>query len=151
MIKCRLLLALPLFLLLLTGCPKKSPVGAMSGKVTYKGKDVTGGQLTIFTKDGGAVPATIEADGTYSVRDLPVGEATVTIDTKTLKPANTSAVKFGGGEHKMKTGPVPEGYSQTAPKGQYVEIPAKYADQKKSGLTLTVNSGPQTHDFELKD
>ena len=93
MSKGRLLLALPLFLVLVSGCPKKSgTVGTLSGKVTYKGKEVTGGQMTFFTKEGGAVLATIKPDGTYSVRDLAVGEATVTVDTKNLKPANAAAV-----------------------------------------------------------
>ena len=150
MSKGRLLLALPLFLILVSGCPKKSgTVGTLSGKVTYKGKEVTGGQMTFFTKEGGAVPATIKPDGTYSVRDLAVGEATVTVDTKNLKPANPAAVRGGGGDHKMQTGPVPPGFSQK-PEGEYVEIPPKYADQKKTDLKVTVTGGPQTQDFELK-
>src|SRR5260370_19869228 len=104
MSKGRLLLALPLFLVLVSGCSKsRHPVGTLSGKVTYNGKDVTGGQLTFFTKEGGAVPATIAADGTYSVRDLPTGEATVTVDTKTLKASNPAAVRYGGGDTKTQS------------------------------------------------
>jgi len=105
--------------------------------------------MTFFTKEGGAIPATIDADGTYTVHDLPVGEATVTVDTKNLKAANPGAVKFGGGEHKMQVGPVPAGFDK-GPKGTYVEIPAKYADMKKTDLKVTVNGGPQTQDFDLK-
>ena len=153
----RLLLTLPLSLVLAFGCQKSSNAPAkLSGKVTYKGNPVTGGQMMFYTKDAGAYPATIAEDGMYSVSDVPTGEMTVTIDTETLNPkGKTAPADYGksdprSGGKKMGGGFIPEG-ANTGGKGQYVKIPAKYADRKKSPLTVTLTAGKQTHDFDLPD
>lgn len=151
----RLLLTLPLFLVLACGCQKASNAPArLSGKVTHKGDPVMGGQMMFYTKDAGSYPATIGADGTYSVTDLPAGELTVTIETESLNPKGKIDPKdYGGGKaggKKMTMGPVPEGFA-TGNRGQYVKIPPKYADKNKSGLTITLVAGAQTHDFDLPD
>ena len=155
MTKARLLLTLPLLLLLVLGCQKSKTPAKLSGKVTYNGNPVTGGEMVFYFGEGGAPEVTIRSDGTYSATDLPVGEATVTIDTESINPKGKMApAQYGGvkgaGKEKMKMSPMPEAASQSA-KGEYVKIPLKYKDKKKSGLTVTLTSGEQTHDFELKD
>ena len=45
---------------------------------------------------------------------------------------------------------MPPAGSVKLPSLKYVRIPSRYADDKKSGLTYTVQPGAQTHDVELK-
>lgn len=163
-----------LFLLslgLTLGCgSKKSAPAQLSGTVTYKGAAVTGGILA-FHSDTGAYTAVINADGTYTVTDLPEGEVVVTVDTENLNPerkipeyneksGGAVGAKYGksaqpaapsqGGKTKQETSPVPEG-APKAEVGQYVKIPRTYSDKTKSSLKVTLQTGKQQHNFELKD
>lgn len=163
-----------LFLLslgLTLGCgSKKSAPAQLSGTVTYKGAAVTGGILA-FHSDVGAYTAVINADGTYTVTDLPEGEVVVTVDTENLNPerkipeyneksGGAVGAKYGksaqpaapsqGGKTKQETSPVPEGAPKTEV-GQYVKIPLTYSDKTKSSLKVTLQAGKQQHNFELKD
>lgn len=167
-----------LFLLslgLTLGCgSKKSAPAQLSGKVTYKGAAVTGGTLA-FHSDAGAYTAVINADGTYTVTDLPEGEVVVTVDTEDMNPerkipeyneksGGALGTKYGksaqppappqgsppGGKTKQESSPVPEG-APKAEVGQYVKIPRTYSDKTKSSLKVTLQAGKQQHNFELKD
>ena len=120
----------------------------LSGKVTYKGEPVTGGSINLVPTAGGAgsVPANITREGTYAVAPVPPGTYTVTVETESIKHAGGLTVKGGpGGEAQAKAMVQKQGY----PTGQmdkskmpvYVAIPAKYADAKKSGLTVEVKAG----------
>jgi hypothetical protein len=40
---------------------------------------------------------------------------------------------------------------ETPIKGKWVDIPGRYRNTENSGLTYTVNPGPQTHDIELSN
>ncbi len=130
------------------GCSGGSPntPSTLTGKVTYKDAPVTGGNITLYT-EAGVYTLPIDAKGEYSGQDLPSGSATVTIETESL---NRSKVAYGGSKDKKMFSPVPEGANPGAG-GQYVKIPPKYADKTKSGLTITLTKGKQTHDFNLTD
>jgi hypothetical protein len=106
--------------------PKKQvATGTVSGKVTYKGQPLPFGLVTFHPEKGKKVfSGKLHADGTYEVKDVPVGKARVTIEVKAEK-----------GKAK---GPAPR-----------VAIPAKYANSKTSGLTVEVKKGKQTHDVNL--
>src|SRR5829696_1964631 len=112
-----------LFLILVCGCSaKKSNRGVdLSGAVSYNGKPVTGGSMTLYVGDG-IYPVAISADGTYSATQIPEGEAIVTVDTEALNP---NKPKYGDGRPQGGMSPVPEGASQ-GPTGKYVKLPAKY-------------------------
>jgi truncated hemoglobin YjbI len=103
-------------------------VGTVSGKVTYKGQPVPGGTITFHPKEGKAVSAQLQEDGTYSADKVPAGDCTVTVETESVRPTD-----------KPKAG---------APK--YVPIPAKYAGTKTSGLTYNVQKGTQALDISLE-
>lgn len=140
---------------LLCGCGGVNPnaPATISGKVSYKGTPLPGGNM-LFHSQAGAYPAAIGANGEYVGREFPVGEMTVTIETETLNPERKTAKPYPG-KAKAKTDkveqfrPPPEGMTQ-AP-STYVKIPAKYADKSKSDLKVTLKAGKQTQDFELVD
>jgi hypothetical protein len=102
-----------------SGCdrgPELRPGWAVvSGTVTYKGQPLSGGSVILLTDEQPAVMrgGAIRENGTFML-DAPIGPAKIaihTIDMKTVKPE------------------------------RYVEIPKKYADAEKSGLTYEVKSG----------
>ena len=147
----------PLVFALLGGCGSAVNPNApatVSGKVTYNGSPVPGGTLSFHGKDV-VYPTPIGPDGSYLGRDFPIGELTVTVDTEALNPERKTAKPYPGkamaGPDKMaeQFRPPPEGV--TATPGTYVKIPAKFKDKTKSGLTVTLKSGSQTHNFELTD
>lgn len=129
---------------------------SVRGKVTYKGAPVTAGTITFYPKDGGMYPHNINADGTYEMTSLPVGEMIVTIETETAN-TNTKMPTYGprgkggkGGKNPM-IGPTPEGAPPPQAQGAYVKIPSKYAEKETSGLTVTLQRGNQEKDFPLAD
>jgi hypothetical protein len=153
---------LPLFLisavgLLVLGCGKSGSLGSsISGTLTYKAKPVPGGTL-LFHANGKAFQASLAADGSYSVPDLPAGDYIVTIDTRHLKDVvgpEAMMRKMSGSDQ------IPEGMNKELSKvkemrkdnpPQYRFIPDKYADVKTSGLKVTVQAGSNTKELELPD
>jgi hypothetical protein len=98
----------------------------VSGSVTYQGKHLRGGEVMWCTaKDGISIVrgGHIREDGTYAL-DTPTGPATIAIQVADLKKAQPS---------------------------RYVDIPAKYADAQKSGLTYEAKEGDNKDvTFDLK-
>jgi hypothetical protein len=142
---CRIALVIALGLLV-GGCGKgdkpkppgpRTKTGRVSGKVSIKGKRLGGGSIKFYPADGSEETiCPIYPDGKYETDDLPIGEAIVTIETKTaldLMPGGAASSK--------------PPYSS---KLTYVEIPKHYADKKKSGLTYNVKPGKQEKDFDLE-
>ena len=159
------------------GCgPSK---GSLSGKVTYKGTSLKGGNVSFTSTGGGpSIAASIQEDGTYTVPSMVAGTYNVTVDNKFLKGASGSSSKMsmppGGGPPGMAKGkgnipkegnappegklnlpgnPADYGY-KSATMGDaaklYVEIPDKYASPDQSDLTYTFTSGNQVWDIDLK-
>jgi hypothetical protein len=153
------------FLLLMSfavGCGTNTNTPAsISGKVTYKGQVVTAGTITFQMNEGGAYTRAIPAGGTYSIPDLPAGEAVVVIETESANPAKKKE-EYKGGSGKFKTAGPPSGKApQASPPpdgvaaggssgGAYVPIPEKYASPKTSPLRVTIQAGSQTRNFELE-
>ncbi len=114
----------------------------VSGTVTYKGKNLTGGAIYFRSsdmkdpEDGGKYGAAeIKEDGTYEIHSLEPGKMIVTIDVPTKASPKIP-----------KDAKLPPGFSKQVPS---VQIPAKYADSKKSGLSMEVMPGQQTKDWPL--
>ncbi len=133
------------FLLGLAGCG--GPVGAVSGKVSYKGETLGGGTIMFIAEDGRALGRSIIApDGTYLIDKVPSGLVKITVETKSAKSAKPPP------QWKGKNIP-PEAqkgmYKGQENQGKYVEIPAKFADVSQSGLTYQVTGGSQTHNVDL--
>jgi hemoglobin len=105
---------------------KPEGAGVISGKVTYKGKPVTGGVVGLTDADGKAVTGKLADDGTYKVEALKPGKYTVTLSTEGLN-------------------------DPTKPNPLYVPVPVAYRDAKTSPLTVEVRKGDQTLDLNLAD
>jgi len=153
------LLGLCCSLFLFAGCSGK-PTASVTGKVTYKGQPVTGGNIDLFPADGneaGRYRIPIKADGTFSTIDIPPGLKKVSIETESVKIMGTGGYtppKAPGGRGAEKPpGEAPKQFdvdNSNMPK--YVEIPKKYADPDKSGLTWEITKGKQPEKtFDLTD
>jgi hypothetical protein len=118
--------------MLVSGCGPH--YGNVSGKVTYKGKPLAGGTITFFDSANRSVPANINSDGTFTATKVASGQARVTVSA----PMN---INFAGADGKGKT---VSADAKNAP-----QLPAKYSDPEKSGITYDVTSGDQTKEFAL--
>ena len=103
-------------------------VGQIEGTVRFQGKPLPGGTVSFHPDKGKPFVAQLQDDGSYTLKDVPVGAMRVTIETESLK--NPAKPPKGG--------------------KKYVPIPRAYADPKTSGLTYTMLEGRQAFDIELK-
>jgi hypothetical protein len=156
-------MALCFALCLVLGCGKsKSAPAKVSGKVTYKGAAVTGGNVVFYTKDGGVYTCPLTPEGTYTGTQFPAGDCDVTVETESINP-NVKKTEYtggrgaGGGPASRSPGgkapqmsPMPSDRPTVTP-GVYVKIPAKYAKKDTSTLKATLTSGSNTKDFDLAD
>jgi hypothetical protein len=164
----RCLLLFPV-LALAAGC---SQTGTVSGKIYYKGKPVEGGTV-FFWPEGkdGSYPAIIGLDGSYSVSKLPPGPAKISVVPGATKipPGATQQVKFGrpdlpgkiakglqqvGRMGRGRSGSEEQSGSAVETKKERAKdnfsLPEKYTNPEKSGLTINVTGGKQTHDIHLE-
>ncbi len=141
-----LTLGLSLSLTLLVGCGGTS-TGTLSGTVTFKGDNLKGGEVIVVAADGKALRGEIKADGTYSIPNVPVGAAKLGVDTSSAKP-----LKLPKGAKLPTKGPEGGGYDVgiVTTGDRYVAIPDRFKDVEKSGLTVQVTGGPQTHNIPLQ-
>ena len=106
--KRRHLFSLPLLaLILLVGCSSKTAGSKVSGKVTYNGAPVPGGDVSFYSEQG-VYTGHLQKDGTYEIVDMPPGEFTVTVNTEIVKPKPKEVYK---GQSSGTTGK----YGKTAP------------------------------------
>ena len=134
-------------LVLVIGCTSATG-NKVQGKVSYKGAPVTGGTMTFHLADGSTRAAIINPDGTYSASDIAAGEVIVTVETESLKRAES---EYKNGKNKQVASPVPTGGAPVST-GTYVKIPAKYKDKDKSDAKLTIASGNNVNkDVTLTD
>jgi hypothetical protein len=156
---------IPLSILVAFGCSNRNPnaPASLHGKVTYNGKAVTGGTVTVHAPTGGVhYPMHIDKDGSYAGNNLPAGECVVTVETESVKPAAANQqMNYGGG----RTDPQQEYRKKMQERGAkigdtgtpkpsviaYVKIPSRYAEPEKSPLRITLASGDQKKDLELTD
>ena len=148
----RSLLLLSLVVVLAIGCGKGNTTPSeVTGKVTYKDKVVGAGTVTFITTAGLYGPASIAPDGTYTLKGIPDGEAEVTVETESGNK-NAKTQSYGTKDQgKSMMSPIPDGANTSAPTGEYVKIPSKYAAKATSGLKTILVKGKQTYDIPLKD
>ena len=139
----------PMLALLALGCGGNATLNTVEGRITYKGADVTGGSILFYPASGGPIPGAIKADGTYIASDIPLGEATVTIETASVQNTGKAIISGGKAPSGNDAGQYPGANMQGA--GKVIQIPAKYADRNKSGLKVTVAKGKVEKNFELTD
>lgn len=138
-----LLLVVFLTCALSAGCGK--PKGTVFGKVTYLGKPLTTGFVTFTPEKGAAVHSRIDSEGKYRVENVPVGPVKISIrpEGAPSEESQNQAPPKPRSPAEMKKFLMPE-----PSKGPM--IPPKYKDPNNSGLTYTVEQGPQEHDIPLQ-
>ncbi|OWK36457.1 carboxypeptidase-like regulatory domain-containing protein [Fimbriiglobus ruber] len=119
------------------GCGK--PHGDVAGRVTYRGRPVVYGTVNAIGSDQMTYYGTIQTDGTFTIRNVPVGPLRLGIyspDPYYELPV-PPAVKVRLEEARRAAGadnmPKP-------PKGQWFKIPPKYTDPMSSTLTGVVTA-----------
>ena len=142
--------------LLMYGCGGPGTAD-VTGTVKFDGKPLPAGMIAFTSEDGRGATSGI-ADGTYLATGVPTGAVKVTVTTP--EAAKTPRPKGGAVDLSKKFGP-PKGVelppeakgAKFNPYGEsenVVSIPKKYGDPAQSGLTLTVTSGKNTFDVDLK-
>jgi hypothetical protein len=122
-----------------------SSTGTVSGKVYYNGDLLKSGTVTFFTADGKSVPTGIREDGSYTLDKLAIGKAKVCVDTGWSDPQKLKAYSYA----PPPGAKMPPGF-KPPDAGNFVKIPAHYADPAKSDLTCEVAGGSQSYDIQLK-
>jgi len=122
------------------GCGNKSDAtgkATVSGKVNVSGKPPVSGTTIEFTSAAGSETASapVDADGSYTVTNVPLGECKVIVRGGT--PTGPGAVAIGK-DASMPGMPQP---------GAGAAVPAKYAQPGQ--LTFNVQKGKNTKDFDL--
>jgi hypothetical protein len=123
-------------------------VGDVSGKVFFKGKEVTSGFVTMVGQDGIPKNSNIAEDGSYRIAGLPVGEVKIVVRSPAVDPAksNRPPPKREGVEAREEAGPM---FTENQKK-TWRELPIQYADITRTELRCTVNPGSNAHNIELK-
>jgi hypothetical protein len=126
--------AIILLLLLVTlvspGTAQDKPaVGVVTGKVIFKDQPVPAGTIGLHPEKGKPFTSTIQVDGTYEVKNVPVGKYRVTIDTLPAKPKKDAPKKDDD---------------------KVVRINPSFADPKTTPLVIEVVEGSQTCDWNLR-
>jgi hypothetical protein len=130
-------------------CPLVGGCGArtatVSGRVTYQGKSVTNGSVLVYCSDKQIVRGNIDADGTYSIPNVPPGVSVVTVQSHARIPAG---LRLHQDPPPSSGGPIPPAVEQADT--QWVSIPQRYGFPEESGLRVVVEGGPVTFDIDLK-
>jgi len=117
------------------GCGGGRNVAPVSGKVTYAGEPLANGTVAFVGEDGRTDSSPLKEDGSYLIAKAPIGPVKIGVQTFPPSP--------------MVIRPDAPPSAATKPNLKYVRLPPRYNDPNKSGLTYTVQPGPQTHDIPL--
>jgi hypothetical protein len=128
-----------LILVSLSAC--RDQRGTVTGTVKYKGEPVPSGQVLFYGAGDQSAIATINADGSYTATNVPLGPVKVAL----AMPPSTEGMEKAAKVMKKRFGKgnaYPEGVKT-------VSLPKKYADPAHSGLGLTVNAGAQPFNIDI--
>jgi hypothetical protein len=123
-------LGLLALLALAPGCGPRTATAA--GKVTFQGKPVVWGSVTLRASDGSIHQIGLNPDGTYRLEGVPVGPAKVGVSSPDPKPS-ARAARID--DERVRPAPAP-------PPGAWFALPPKYADPATSGVTVQVGADP---------
>ncbi|HEY1186184.1 MAG TPA: hypothetical protein VGE74_00945 [Gemmata sp.] len=124
-----------------TGCgPARTDV---TGTVTYKGRPVVYGTVSVIGPDQVTYYGTIQENGTFSVQGVPVGPVKLGVFSPDpyFEPPISAAEKARIAEARRASGATPPPLPLKPPKGKWFRLPGKYADPLASGLTAEAAPG----------
>lgn len=119
-------------------------VATVTGKVTFQGKPIVFGTVSIIGPDGMTHSGPIQPDGSFSVAGVRVGEGKVAVTSLKPPDGNDGKSKRGGrdaGGHDDERAAKPEAAAPADVLKNWFPIPSKYGDHKQSGLTVSVGDG----------
>jgi hypothetical protein len=116
----------------------KSATGAtLEGTVKYGTEEVRAAQIIVVGKDGTSAVGSIEADGRYLVKDAPIGEVTIAVNTAAGKGMMMGAA-MASRDGKPPT-----------PPAKLIDVPTKWAEPATSTIKTTVNKGKNEFNIEI--
>ena len=154
--KCHI--CLPLLALALAACAGcgrgsgREGVGSVWGTVYFRGEPLRGGTIHFVRSKKDKTSLWIRANGTYS-GEIPVGPARVAVETDSVKYTDRDTMfrKWQERNPNLARKKQPKlDLPLSAPRMVYTQIPDRYCDPEKSGLTFEVQGGEQKQDFELE-
>lgn len=129
--------------LLTAGCG--SQTATVSGKVTHRGKPVSGGSVIVYCSDKQIARGVTATDGTYAIPNVPHGTATVTVQALPRVPVGLQGKQV---LPPAVNGPIPP--TVEAPDPTKTGIPLRYSLPEESGLSVVIDRGTVTYDIDLK-
>lgn len=131
--------------LALASCSWTAPTGVVTGTVRFDGKPVAAGRIT-FLCEGGGKPVFFAdiTDGAYRIERAPVGGARVTVQTFAAQSSTGTVPTPPGSAPAL---PIPANVPRTG--RPIAGFPERYLNPKTSALTLEIEPGLQTQDFDL--
>jgi hypothetical protein len=137
------------------GCGGMGKV-TVTGKVTYRGAPLKGGNVVFNSLEGKVSPSTrIAEDGTYRMENCPTGKVKITVETESLRRGATGIGQKAFVPPKYQPPPGQDNPSNYKPPDnedtskRYVQIPMTYSTMLESPLEYQVRSGETTHDITL--
>lgn len=126
----------------MTGCSRK---GDVYGTVTYNGKPVVYGTVSVIGVDGIQRNSNVQPDGYYEVFDVPAGSAKITI----VSPDPEEQYK-----EILAAQKTPEAAAQLKPpnvdRTQWFPISSSYGNPDSSGIVCEVKSGHNEFNIPLE-
>jgi hypothetical protein len=120
----------------------------VSGTVTFKGKPLEFGSVSLFASDERAYMGEIQSDGKYLIKKVPVGPAKLTVEC--TDPKVREDVNKMLRDAKKPTDGKPAPRPTFDPKKLHL-IPEAYNDPDKSGLRVEVKKPTTSYDIKLEE
>jgi hypothetical protein len=121
----------------------------LSGRVTYKGKPLKMGFIIFMSVDCKRITAPIDADGTYSCIEVPVGEVRISIFCPEPEDPRKNL------DHKIGNANIQRGLEQLVAqyeeaKKKWTSIPEDYEEFNKEKLMGVIKENQKTLDIDLQ-
>lgn len=123
----------------------------VEGKVTYQGKTVVWGTVTLVDADGAYHQSPIDLEGNYKIAGVPSGPVKIGVHSINPFPRGNKPKPGGRGNANANGGGIPDpraniqqNQAAELPRpepGQWFPLPDTVSDPQTSGLTGTVSSG----------
>lgn len=127
------------------GC--SSGTGTLYGTVSYQGRLLAGGSVSVVNDKGESASAEIQPDGTYRIENCPRGTVKIAVCSPNPKALDAWAVSNTSQERGATTTGPPA--APSIDPGKWFEIPLRFADPDASGLTAEV-SGTTEHNIAMQ-
>jgi hypothetical protein len=115
----------------------------LEGTVTYGNESVPVALIIVAGQGGSATGNVDESTGRFSIPNVPLGAVTIAVNVEAAKGEMQGRLMSG-----YYQGPEAKKKGISAPP-RVVNVPAKYADPKTSGITTTINDGANTFDIKI--